>query len=95
MTTQPMPRYIRYCVALRHAGDQAGPVHRLRGRLQRLPLVRVARSEVDWAARRAELLEDILERYRSRDGSEYDCIVPVSGGKDSTYQVLRLLELGA
>lgn len=52
------------------------------------------RSEVDWTARRSELV-DILSRYRSRDGSSYDCIVPVSGGKDSTYQVLRLLELGA
>src|SRR3954462_10993320 len=53
-----------------------------------------SRAEVDWDARRSEL-EDILERYGSRDGSSYDCIVPVSGGKDSTYQVLRLLELGA
>lgn len=53
-----------------------------------------ARNEVDWDARRSEL-EQILERYRSANGSSYDCIVPVSGGKDSTYQVLRLLELGA
>lgn len=53
-----------------------------------------SRSEVDWDARRGEL-SDILDRYRSKSGSNYDCIVPVSGGKDSTYQVLRLLELGA
>jgi N-acetyl sugar amidotransferase len=52
-----------------------------------------ARSEVDWDARRESLLE-IVERYRSSSGSNYDCIVPVSGGKDSTYQVLRLRELG-
>ncbi len=52
------------------------------------------RTEVDWNARRSEL-EEILDRYRPTDGSNYDCIVPVSGGKDSTYQVLRLLELGA
>lgn len=51
-----------------------------------------ARTEIDWAARRQEFLE-IVEQYRSRDGSNYDCIVPVSGGKDSTYQVLRLLEV--
>jgi N-acetyl sugar amidotransferase len=51
------------------------------------------RAEVDWAARREELLE-VLDRYRSKDGSNYDCIVPVSGGKDSTTQALRLLELG-
>jgi N-acetyl sugar amidotransferase len=51
------------------------------------------RDEVDWKARRAQFL-DIVEQYRSPDGSNYDCIVPVSGGKDSTYQVLRLLEVG-
>jgi N-acetyl sugar amidotransferase len=51
------------------------------------------RVEVDWDVRRRELLE-IVERYRSPNGSQYDCIVPVSGGKDSTYQVIRMLELG-
>jgi N-acetyl sugar amidotransferase len=51
------------------------------------------RREVDWAARRVEL-EQVLDRYRDASGSNYDCVVPVSGGKDSTTQVLRMLELG-
>jgi len=51
-----------------------------------------ARKEIDWAARRQDLLSQ-LERYR-QNGSNWDCIVPVSGGKDSTYQVVRMLELG-
>ena len=51
------------------------------------------RTEVDWGQRRQELLA-IVERYRSRSGSNYDCIVPVSGGKDSTYQTLRMREMG-
>lgn len=51
------------------------------------------RKEVDWNARRAEL-DTVLERYRSKDGSNYDCIVPVSGGKDSHYQTIRMLEMG-
>ena len=51
------------------------------------------RENIDWDARKAELME-VLERYRSKDGSNYDCIIPVSGGKDSTYQVIRMLELG-
>jgi N-acetyl sugar amidotransferase len=51
------------------------------------------RREVNWEARKSELLE-ILERYRSRSGGNYDCIIPVSGGKDSHFQVLRTLELG-
>ncbi|RYF42665.1 MAG: N-acetyl sugar amidotransferase [Comamonadaceae bacterium] len=51
------------------------------------------RVEVDWDAR-AKVLPAVLERYRKRDGSNWDCIVPVSGGKDSTYQVVRMLQLG-
>ena len=51
------------------------------------------RKEVDWDARKLEL-ESVLGRYRSKNGSNYDCIVPVSGGKDSTFQALRMLELG-
>ena len=50
------------------------------------------RASVDWNERRAEF-QEITARYRSKDGRNYDCIVPVSGGKDSTYQVVRLLEL--
>lgn len=50
------------------------------------------RKEVDWDQRKSELLV-LLEKYR-RHGSHWDCIVPVSGGKDSTYQVIRMLQLG-
>lgn len=52
-----------------------------------------ARKKVDWAARRLEL-ENILFKYRRPDGSNWDCIVPVSGGKDSTFQVVQILQLG-
>lgn len=51
------------------------------------------RKEINWEERHAELLK-ILEKYRHRDGSHWDCIVPVSGGKDSTFQVVRMLQLG-
>ncbi len=51
------------------------------------------RKVVDWDQRRGELVQ-ILDKYRSKNGDNYDCLVPVSGGKDSTYQVVRMLELG-
>jgi len=53
------------------------------------------RPHVDWRARRAEL-ERIAERARhlGRERGTYDCVVPVSGGKDSTWQVVTCLELG-
>lgn len=50
------------------------------------------RPAIDWDKRATELKE-ILSRYRRPSGDNYDCIVPVSGGKDSTYQVVKLLEL--
>src|SRR5690349_12792677 len=51
------------------------------------------RKEVDWAARKKEFLS-LVEKYRSKNGSNYDCLVGVSGGKDSMYQVLRMKEMG-
>lgn len=51
------------------------------------------RKEVDWNQRKKEL-EAILNRYRSKDRSNWDCIVPVSGGKDSTFQVMKMLDFG-
>jgi len=51
------------------------------------------RREVDWDQRYQDLLK-VLDRYRQKDGVNWDCIVPVSGGKDSTYQVVRMLQLG-
>lgn len=37
---------------------------------------------IDWDARRVEF-EALLNRHGNKDPSEYDCIIPVSGGKDS------------
>lgn len=45
--------------------------------------------EIDWNKRRKEF-KRILERYRNKDGDWWDCIVPVSGGKDSCYQAIRM-----
>ena len=49
------------------------------------------RKTIDWAARKREL-EAILET--GKNGSGFDCIVPSSGGKDSHWQVLTLIEMG-
>ncbi len=43
------------------------------------------KDTVDWTARRKEL-EKVFDKFRSKDGKNYDCIIPVSGGKDSHYQ---------
>lgn len=51
------------------------------------------RGEIDWTKRAAEFNE-VVSRYRSKEGKNYDCLIPVSGGKDSTYQVIRCLHAG-
>lgn len=43
---------------------------------------------IDWSERE-KMLVDLLNKYRSKDGS-YDCIVPGSGGKDSGYVAHQL-----
>ncbi len=45
-------------------------------------------TDIDWDARRAKL-ESVLDRYRGK-GVKYDCLVPFSGGKDSTYTLWLL-----
>ena len=50
------------------------------------------RANVDWDLRKKEL-HSITDKYKSKTGS-WDCIIPVSGGKDSTFQVIKVLQLG-
>lgn len=51
-----------------------------------------SRKTIDWAAREAAFAAVVARAKRLSRG--YDCIVPVSGGKDSTWQVLKCLEWG-
>lgn len=43
-------------------------------------------SAIDWDVRKRSL-EAIFDKHRRKADHEYDCIIPVSGGKDSVYQV--------
>ena len=45
---------------------------------------------LDWSEREKKLCT-LLESYRNTDGMNYDCIVPVSGGRDS-YYIVHLLK---
>jgi len=42
-------------------------------------------TDEEWE-RRKEKLFALVEPYRSKDGSNYDCVIPFGGGKDSYYQ---------
>lgn len=45
------------------------------------------KNEIDWDLRKKQLVQ-IADKYKNTDGSRYDCVIPVSGGKDSHYQAL-------
>lgn len=51
------------------------------------------RVDINWVQRGDELLA-VTDRFRASNEGSWDCIVPVSGGKDSTFQVLQLKRLG-
>lgn len=42
-------------------------------------------KKIDWA-RRHKMFEQLIDKYRSKDKSNYDLVIAVSGGKDSFYQ---------
>ena len=46
-------------------------------------------TAIDWKARKEQLVE-LVEQYRGKYA--YDCIVPFSGGKDSTFTLLYLMK---
>lgn len=49
-----------------------------------------ARKSIDWKAKE----QQFIELVRSNPGKSHDVIVACSGGKDSTWQVVKCLELG-
>jgi N-acetyl sugar amidotransferase len=51
------------------------------------------RAAINWAVR-LEALKALIAEAKARK-APYDVVCPVSGGKDSTFQVIKMLELGA
>lgn len=49
------------------------------------------KKNIDWSARRTEL-EKLCDKYRRKRPEDFDCIIAVSGGKDSHYQVHLMKE---
>jgi len=51
------------------------------------------RPKIDWQ-QREEKLKSILKDFKNKSPDYYHCIVPSSGGKDSHYQAIKMLEYG-
>lgn len=56
-------------------------------------LVSEEKEKIDWQ-KREELFKNLLFKYKNTNRSNYDCIIPVSGGKDSHFQAWYIKELG-
>ena len=50
------------------------------------------RKEINWKSR-ANLFEQLVKKIKNKN-KNYDCLVPVSGGKDSTWQTSMALKYG-
>lgn len=54
-------------------------------------IVHEEKFAIDWEEREREF-KDILYNYKNKNGNNYDCIIPVSGGKDSHFQTWYIKE---
>jgi N-acetyl sugar amidotransferase len=50
------------------------------------------KMHINWAEREKDLRR-LLEQYKAQAGDNYDCIVPISGGKDSAFQLHVLVKV--
>ena len=50
------------------------------------------KNAIDWRVRETQFRQLVAEIKAKR--ASYDCVIPVSGGKDSTWQVIKALEYG-
>jgi len=50
------------------------------------------KMHIDWAAREKQL-RIILEEAKAKSGTGYDCVLPISGGKDSFFQAHVLVKV--
>lgn len=51
------------------------------------------KDTIDWDSREREFRE-LVNKYRGKSSSNYDCIIPISGGKDSHYQAYTAKKYG-
>ena len=51
------------------------------------------KEKINWQVR-FKFLKNLSKKIKKRSKNNYDCVIPVSGGKDSFWQVLTALRLG-
>lgn len=85
---RPRPAPIRWCARCLYPSLSAAPMEfDDQGVCMgcRMAEVKAAIPATEWIRRR-DMLRDLLDRRRCRDGSRHDVVIAVSGGKDSYFQ---------
>ena len=84
----PIPHKVQWCTRCVYPAISAAPMEfDDQGVCTgcRMAEVKTSIPSTEWDDRLA-LLREIFDRYAPGDGSTYDCVIPVSGGKDSWFQ---------
>lgn len=53
----------------------------------------IKKKKINWKIKKVELIK-ILNKIKKISNTNYDCVIPVSGGKDSYWQILTALKFG-
>ena len=92
MIATPFPN-LRYCVRCCMPETQEGLIFDEMGICQACQS-QEQKIHIDWVEREKQLRE-FLENAKAKSGNNYDCILPISGGKDSTFQMHVLTKVYA
>ncbi len=84
-------QHLQYCVRCCIPQTQEGVVFDELGVCQACQSAE-QKIHIDWTERE-KVLRGILDQAKAQAGNNYDCIIPISGGKDSTFQLHVLTQV--
>jgi N-acetyl sugar amidotransferase len=83
--------HLKYCVRCCIPQTQEGVIFDELGVCQACQSAE-QKIHIDWT-QREKVLRGILDDAKAKAGNNYDCIIPISGGKDSTFQLHVLTQV--
>jgi N-acetyl sugar amidotransferase len=84
-------QHLQYCVRCCIPQTQEGVVFDELGVCQACQSAE-QKIHIDWTGRE-KVLRSVLDNAKAKAGNNYDCIIPISGGKDSTFQLHVLTQV--
>ncbi len=84
-----LPNFLKRCTKCVIPETQDAVMFNEKGVCSVCQSIEYKQTKIDWNARKKEF-EALLDEYRGK--YDYDCIIPFSGGKDSTFQAYTLVK---